>query len=158
MVLATFVMIMLFIFYSFRSPKWSLISLIPLLVGFSWLFGLMLLFGLKFNFYNLVVIPAILGIGCDNGVHLAHRFREEGVQASREVLKSTGQHISIGSLTTMLGFAGLLFTQHPGLQSIGVMAVLGIGMTLLSALVLLPSVLQILEKIAGRRSHTEILP
>ena len=158
MVLATFVMIMLFIFYSFRSPKWSLISLIPLLIGFSWLFGLMLLFGLKFNFYNLVVIPAILGIGCDNGVHLAHRFREEGVQASREVLKSTGQHISIGSLTTMLGFAGLLFTQHPGLQSIGVMAVLGIGMTLLSALVLLPSVLQILEKIAGRRSHTEILP
>ena len=92
-----------------------------------------------------MVIPAILGIGCDNGVHLAHRFREEGIGSSGEVLKSTGQHISIGSLTTMLGFAGLLFTQHPGLQSIGVMAVLGIGMTLLSALVLLPSVLQILE-------------
>ena len=62
-----------------------------------------------------------------------------------EVLSSTGQHITIGSFTTMLGFAGLLFTNHPGLQSIGIMAVVGIGMTLLSALTFLPAAVQFLE-------------
>jgi predicted RND superfamily exporter protein len=100
---------------------------------------------LKFNFYNLVVLPAILGIGCDNGVHLAHRYREEGKKSMWEVLSSTGQHITIGSFTTMFGFAGLLFTSHPGLQSIGVMAVIGIGMTLLTALTFLPAMVQFLE-------------
>ncbi|TVQ64674.1 MAG: hypothetical protein EA360_11755 [Balneolaceae bacterium] len=145
MVGATFFIVFIIVLLSFRNLKWSLIALIPLIVGLILLFGLMLMFDLRFNFYNLVVLPAILGIGCDNGIHLAHRFRDEGRRNRREVLSSTGQHITIGSLTTMLGFAGLIFTTHPGLQSIGVMAVAGIGMTLFTALVFLPSIVQVLE-------------
>lgn len=145
MVLATFFIVFLFIWFSFRDIRWTLIALIPLIVGLLWLFGIMMIFGLKFNFYNLVVLPAILGIGCDNGVHLAHRYRDEGRKSMWDVLSSTGQHITIGSFTTMLGFAGLLFTTHPGLQSIGIMAVVGIGMTLLSALTFLPAMVQFLE-------------
>ncbi len=145
MVVATFVIVILCIGLSFQSLRWTLIALIPLVIGLLWLFGILLLFGLKFNFYNLVVLPAILGIGCDNGVHLAHRYRDEGKKSMWDVLSSTGQHITIGSLTTMLGFAGLLFTNHPGLQSIGIMAVVGIGMTWISALTFLPSMVQFLE-------------
>lgn len=145
MVIATFIVVFICIALSFQSMRWTLIALIPLIIGLLWLFGIQLLFGFKFNFYNLVVLPAILGIGCDNGVHLAHRYREEGQGSMWEVLSSTGQHITIGSFTTMLGFAGLLFTNHPGLQSIGVMAVIGIGVTLLTALTFLPSVVQFLE-------------
>lgn len=145
MVAGTFIVVFIFVLFSFRNLKWSLIALIPLVIGLLWLFGVLLLFGLKFNFYNLVVLPAILGIGCDNGIHLAHRYRGEGNRSMWEVLSSTGQHITIGSFTTMLGFAGLLFTTHPGLQSIGIMAVVGIGMTLISALTFLPSLVQILE-------------
>ncbi|MEX0647982.1 MAG: MMPL family transporter [Balneolaceae bacterium] len=145
MVIGTFLIVFVFVYLSFGDFRWSLIALIPLIIGLLWLFGIMLVFGLKFNFYNLVVLPAILGIGCDNGIHLAHRYRAEGNKSMWDVLSSTGQHISIGSLTTMLGFAGLLFTVHPGLQSIGVMAVAGIGMTLVSALIFLPSFVQILE-------------
>lgn len=146
MVTATFVLVFIFMYFSFRSFRWSMMAMIPLVVGFLFLFGIMLLFGLKFNFYNLVVLPAILGIGCDNGVHIAHRYRIEGRESVWHVLSSTGQHISIGSLTTMMGFAGLLFTNHPGLRSIGIMAVAGIGMTLLTALTFLPAMIQILEE------------
>ncbi|PWN06888.1 efflux RND transporter permease subunit [Rhodohalobacter mucosus] len=145
MVTATFIIVFLFIWISFGHIRWTMIALIPLIVGLLWLFGIQLLFGLKFNFYNLVVLPAILGIGCDNGVHLAHRYRDEGRKSMWNVLSSTGQHISIGSFTTMMGFAGLLFTSHPGLQSIGIMATIGIGMTLLSALTFLPAMVQFLE-------------
>lgn len=145
MVAATLLIVFIFILVSFGKLRWSLIALIPLIIGLIWLFGVMIIFGLKFNFYNLVVLPAVLGIGCDNGIHLAHRFRDEGRKNMKEVLRSTGQHITIGSLTTMMGFAGLLFTSHPGLQSIGVMAVVGIGMTLITALTFLPSLVQVLE-------------
>ncbi|MEX0994423.1 MAG: MMPL family transporter, partial [Balneolaceae bacterium] len=145
MVTATFVIVFLFMLYAFRSFRWTIIAMTPLVVGFLFLFGLMLIFGFKFNFYNLVVLPAILGIGCDNGVHIAHRYRDEGKNSMWDVLSSTGQHITIGSFTTMMGFAGLLFTLHPGLQSIGIMAVTGIGMTLLTALTFLPAMVQLLE-------------
>ena len=145
MVGATFIIIYIFMIFTFRSFRWSVISMLPLLVGLLWLFGVMMIFGLQFNFYNLVVLPAILGIGCDSGIHLAHRYREEGKNSMWAVLSSTGQHITMGSLTTMLGFAGLVFTAHPGLQSLGVMAVIGIGMTLLTSITFLPALIQWLE-------------
>ena len=145
MVGATFVIVFLFMLFTFRSIKWTIIAMLPLMIGFLFLFGIMLLTGFQFNFYNLVVLPAILGIGEDSGVHLAYRYREEGKGRLAVVLASTGQHITMGSFTTMLGFAGLLFTAHPGLQSLGIMAVLGIGMTLVTSLTFLPALLQWLE-------------
>jgi len=145
MVGATFLMVFILMLISFRSLRWALIAMLPLTVGLLWLFGIMMLTGMMFNFYNLVVLPAILGIGEDNGVHLAHRYREEGKSSMWDVLSSTGQHVTIGSFTTMLGFSGLLFTNHPGLQSIGEMAVIGIGMTLVAALTFLPALIQWLE-------------
>lgn len=145
MVAATFIFIYLFMLFTFRSFRWSIIAMFPLLVGLLWLFGIMIIFDLQFNFYNLVVLPAILGIGEDSGVHLAHRYREEGKNSMWQVLSSTGQHVTMGSLTTMLGFAGLLFTNHPGLQSLGIMAVVGVGMTLVTALTFLPALIQWME-------------
>ncbi|TVQ70276.1 MAG: hypothetical protein EA363_08175 [Balneolaceae bacterium] len=145
MVAATFIMIFILVYVGFRSFRWTIIAMLPLLIGLSWTFGAMIMLGLSFNMYNLVVLPAILGIGNDNGVHLASRYREEGRKSMSAVLKSTGQHITIGSFTTMLGFAGLLLTNHPGLTSIGVLAVVGIGLTLFSALTYLPSLVQLLE-------------
>jgi uncharacterized protein len=145
MVIATFIMILILMYISFRSFRWTIISMLPLIIGLSWMFAIMILFDLSFNFYNLVVLPAILGIGNDNGVHLASRYREEGKASMWNVLSSTGQHITIGSMTTMLGFAGLLLTNHPGLFSIGLLALIGIGMTLLSAVTFLPALVQFLE-------------
>ncbi|MGK7371114.1 MAG: efflux RND transporter permease subunit [Candidatus Halalkalibacterium sp. M3_1C_030] len=145
MVGATFTIVFLLMIISFRSLRWALIAMLPLVVGLLWLFGIMMITGMMFNFYNLVVLPAILGIGEDNGVHLAHRYRDEGENSMWSVLSSTGQHVTIGSLTTMLGFSGLLFTNHPGLQSLGEMAVIGIGMTLVAALTFLPALIQLLE-------------
>ncbi|TYP95025.1 hypothetical protein LX73_0320 [Fodinibius salinus] len=145
MVGATFTVVFLLMLVAFRSLKWTIIAMLPLTVGLVWLFGIMMLTGMMFNFYNLVVLPAILGIGEDNGVHLASRYREEGSNSMWEVLSSTGQHVTIGSLTTMLGFSGLLLTNHPGLQSIGEIAVIGIGMTLIAALTFLPALIQWLD-------------
>jgi predicted RND superfamily exporter protein len=145
MVAATFLMVFVLMLISFKSLRWAIIAMLPLVVGLLLLFAIMMFTGMMFNFYNLVVLPAILGIGEDNGVHLAHRYREEGKNSMWDVLSSTGQHVTIGSLTTMLGFSGLLFTNHPGLQSLGMMAVIGIGMTLVAALTFLPALIQWLE-------------
>lgn len=98
-----------------------------------------------FNLYNLVVLPAILGIGDDSGIHIAHRYIEDGHGSIGEVLYSTGQHVLVASVTTMLSFIGLLFANHPGLQSLGWMGVVGIGATLLAAFTFMPALIQWLE-------------
>jgi len=146
MIFGTAILVIILMFIAFRSFRWTLIALIPLLMGMLFTFGIMLIFGIKFNFYNIIVLPAILGIGEDSGVHLAKRYIEEGKNSMWKVLSSTGQHVTIGSLTTMLGFSGLLFTSHPGLFSIGLMATLGIGMTWLTSVTFLPALIEWLER------------
>ena len=145
MVGVTFLLVFVLVFVSFRSPRWTLIAVVPLLVGLSWMLGLMELFGIPLTFYNLVVLPTVLGIGNDGGVHLTHRYREEGRGSIRRVLRSTGEHVTMGALTNLIGFGGLLLSGHPGLRSIGVLAVVGIGGTLAATLVFFPALLQVVE-------------
>jgi predicted RND superfamily exporter protein len=61
------------------------------------------------------------------------------------VLRSTGEHVTMGTLTTAIGFGGLLLSFHPGLNSMGVLAALGLGTTLLAAVGFLPGLLQWME-------------
>ncbi|MEM1125089.1 MAG: MMPL family transporter [Bacteroidota bacterium] len=155
MIGATFLIVLVLMGINFRSVRWAALAVVPLVVGVLWMLLLMEIFGLRLNFYNLVVLPAVLGIGNDAGVHLVHRYREEGRGSIRRVLRSTGEHVAMGSFTTMIGFAGLLLSFHPGLKSIGILAVIGIGATLLAALLFLPALLQELER---RRDVPEAAP
>ena len=145
MVLATLLIVVLLMFLNFNTLRWTLLALLPLMVGILWMLLLVELLDARLNFYNLIVLPAVLGIGNDAGVHLVHRYMEQGRGSILSVLRSTGEHVAMGSLTTMIGFAGLLLSFHPGLQSIGQLAVIGIGATLAAALLFLPALLQWLE-------------
>jgi len=96
--------------------------------------------------FNIVVIPSVIGIGVDNGVHIYHRYKEEGPGSLSHVLRNTGSAISMTTLTTIVGYSGLILARHPGLNSIGNLAVIGISATYLTAMVVLPALLQFFEK------------
>ena len=145
MIGGVFLIIALLMLLHFRDVRWAFMALTPLVVGILWMLLVMQVFGMMVNFYNMIVLPAILGIGNDNGVHMVHRYREEGKRSIGTVLRSTGEHIFIGNLTTAVGFGGLVLSFHPGLNSIGTLAVAGFGTTLLAALVFLPALFQWME-------------
>lgn len=145
MVAATFVIILILMLVNFRSVRWAVLAIVPLVFGMLWLLGTMAIFKIQLDFYNLVILPAILGIGNDAGVHLVHRYREMGQGSIIDVIHSSGEHVVMASLTTMIGFGGLLVSQHPGISSIGKLAVIGISCTLIAAVVFLPALLQWLE-------------
>ena len=145
MVQITFALVFVLVFVSFRSIRWTLAAILPLVVGILWMLAVMAIGSIELTFYNLVVLPTVLGIGNDGGVHLTHRYQEEGKGSIRRVLRSTGEHVTMGAVTNLIGFAGLLLSNHPGLRSIGVLAVAGIGATLAATLIFFPAALQILE-------------
>jgi uncharacterized protein len=78
-------------------------------------------------------------------VHLTHRYEELGKGSIMEVMRTTGEQCFITSITTMIGFLGLLFSFHPGLRSIGELALIGMITLLYTAFLLLPALKQVLE-------------
>jgi uncharacterized protein len=65
-------------FLTLRRLGDTLLAVLPLALGMLWTAGWMWLFDLPFNLANLIVVPLIIGIGLENGIHIVHRFREEG--------------------------------------------------------------------------------
>lgn len=153
MVWVTALLVLLIMSLEFRSPRWTALSLVPLVVGMLWMLAGMEAFGVGLTFYNLVVLPTVLGVGEDGGVHIVHRYRELGPGSVMRVLRTTGEHVAMSSVTTLIGFAGLTLSFHPGLRSIGILAVLGIGSTLVAALLFLPALLQVIEDLRARRKN-----
>ncbi len=155
MIVLTSGVLLLILLLTFRSWRYTLLALFPLVIGVIWMVGLLMATGVQLSFYNLVVLPAMLGIGVDGGVHIVHRFIEDGRGSIRHILSSTGEHVFVGSLTTLVAFAWWLFSHHPGLNSIGQLAVMGIGSVLIAGLVVLPALLQFIENRGHKRRPEE---
>lgn len=139
--------IALFVYLDFRSVKKTLLILAAILTGVFWLLGIMALFQVKFNFYNIIIIPAVMGMSIDNAIHLLHRYEELGRGSLFRVMASTGLSCLLASLTNAGGFVGLLWSVHRGLFSIGLLSVLGVITCLASTLILLPALLGLLERV-----------
>lgn len=153
----TVTVVFLIVMIDFRSLRAALLVMFPLICGAIWMCGVMFVAGMKLNFYNMVALPTIIGMGIDNGVHLYHRYREEGEGSLMLVLRSTGGAMFVSMLTTMVGFFGLKMATHPGLNSIGLLAMIGLIASFITAVVVLPAILQTLEGRA-RAEADEVLP
>lgn len=152
----TVVVVFLIVMADFRSLRSALLVIFPLACGTVWMCGSLYLQDLKLNFYNMVALPTIIGMGIDNGVHLYHRYREEGPGSMPVVLRITGGAMFISMLTTMVGFFGLMMATHPGLNSIGRLALIGLLTCFVAAVLVLPAILEVLEGGRVRRGKGEV--
>jgi predicted exporter len=120
-----------------RSARRAMVPLLPLVVGLCWLAAVMWLTGFRLNLYNMVMLPAMVGIGVDSGIHLYHRFLEDVAgnrpDGGREQLDSTNGAVAMSAVTTMVAFGSMSLSAHGGLASLGWLALLGLGAVLLSA-------------------------
>lgn len=138
--------ILVLIALHFRNVKETLFILLALGCGIMWMLGIMATFDIRLNFYNMIIIPAMIGMGVDNSVHVVHRFEELKHRSIMAVLRTTGGAALMASLTTILGYSGMCYAHHPGLRSIGFMAIIGMGTCLVGSLFLLPLLLQLFLK------------
>ncbi len=124
----------------FRNLKYLILSILPLAAGLSILGGMMVLLGIKFNFLNIMVVPMIIGIGIDDGIHFANTLRYPEEDRLFKGLAQTGRAVVITSLTTIAGFGSIILSHYPGLQSMGAVAVIGIAACLSSSIILMPAI------------------
>jgi predicted RND superfamily exporter protein len=118
--------------------------LLPLIVGIIWILGIMRIFKVPFTYFNIAIVPTLIGIGIDDGIHLYHRFKEEKYTNLLGVIKTTGMAMFFTSFTTAIGFGSLIFAKFKGLRSIGWLALIGITTTFVVTVTVLPALLQII--------------
>ncbi len=133
----------------FRSFRFALIAMIPLVIGSILMLGLLKLFGQQLTFMNVMAVPLIVGIGIDDGVHVLHRYRREGPGSIALVMRSTGRAVLITSLTTMIAFGSFIFATYRGLGSMGTLLFLGVGSCFLATFIILTAIITLTERKKG---------
>jgi len=144
-VLLTLLIVFLLLYADFKKLRHALMAMVPLACGVFWMVGLMHLIGMKLNFINLIGLPLIIGIGIDDGVHIIHRWRNEGKGRIFTVFSSTGKAILLTTLTTLFAFGSLVFSIFRGWASFGGALAVGVAACFLTTVLILSGILGIIE-------------
>lgn len=132
------------LFMMFKNLKDAFITTIPLLVTLYTTLGLLPILGEELNIFSIVAFPVLIGIGVDSGVHLLHRIKTTQDKDLPYILSHTGKAIMMTTITTLIGFGSLYFTNHPGLSSFGLTTIIGMSLCLVITITLLPALHRLL--------------
>ncbi len=119
----------------YRSFLKATLAVAPLLLTIGILLTIRSVFMFEINLYNVIVFPIIIGVGADNGIHLVDSLIKKRSEFLGYFLSIRFPVLAACSITTILGFIGLLFIDHPGMESVGILALAGISVTLFATYV-----------------------
>lgn len=112
----------------------TVITFLPMAIGWIWITGLSAILGIHFNFVNIVLATFIFGLGDDFAIFMTDGLVNRYLKG-REILKEHKTGIVLASLTTIVGTGALFFAKHPAIHSIAAVSVLGIAIILFITLV-----------------------
>lgn len=130
-------------YIDFRNLLDAFLSLLPVTAGFITTLGIMWLADVSINPANVMVLPLLFGIGVASGIHIMHRYKQERYARPLGLSEGTSKGIILTSLTTIFAFATMLLAQHRGIKSLGFVLSVGVSLTLVASLLLMPAVLEL---------------
>jgi predicted RND superfamily exporter protein len=119
----------------------TLIALGPLLLAVLLTQASTVVLPVPFNFGNVIVLPLLLGIGVDSGVHMVSRASQLAGPPGALLATTTARAVLFSALTTSASFGSLAISSHGGVSSLGVLLVIGMLWVLAANLLLLPALL-----------------
>ncbi len=134
----------LFLAFTLKPFSRAVLVFANLLVSLILLAGILKVFGIRLNVMNIAMIPVVLGTGIDCFIHFSHRFDEEKNLPS--IILSETSPIFISSLTSIIGFGGLVLTSSSGLRSVGWVAAMGLAIVTLMCVIVFPRCLMIFSR------------
>jgi uncharacterized protein len=121
-----------------RNIKNTLLILLPLLMTAILTGASTVIMDNPFNFANIIIIPLLFGLGVDGGIYIMYRLRNPAEEAS--VLRtSTARGVVFSGLTTLCSLVSMAFTPHLGLASMGQLLAIGLILTIVCTLIILPA-------------------
>lgn len=121
----------------FKSFKYTLLALLPLIFTLTFMVGIMVLTKQQFNMLNFLSVLLVIGIGIDDGVHILHHYKE-GQRDIAKLFASVGRAISLTTMTTVFGFGSLMFSSYRGIATLGKTLSIGVTLAFIMTVVILP--------------------
>lgn len=141
--IASGILILLLLFWYFRSLLMPVLFLLPALAGGIFAGGLLGWMKGEISIISIATASVLLGIIVDYSFHFFSHWKH--TYSIRETVKEISGPLITGSFTTVAALAALCFTGSPVLRDFGLVASAGLGGAALFTLVFLPQILQFIS-------------
>lgn len=146
--------LVLVVSFFLESRRWFLgiITIAPVALVVLWTYGLMFATGIPFGPVTATIAALAIGIGVPFTIHIARRFQEDRRAnydmdtAMRLTMRHTGGALAGSAFTTMAGFGVLITSSLVPFRQMGQVTVYAIGLSLLAAVLVLPSMLALWDR------------
>jgi len=134
----------LIFFFFFRSFRATFISLIVVLFGVMWTFGILGLLRYEITVLTALIPPLIIVIGIPNCIFLINKYQHEvkshgnKVKSLQRVITKIGNATLMTNVTTASGFATFILTESKLLKEFGIVASLSILAIFILCLLIIP--------------------
>jgi hypothetical protein len=124
--------------------------ILPLILAATLTTAAGVVLGVPFNYANVIVLPLLIGLGVDSGIHLV--LRNEHMKHGEDVYgTSTPRAVVFSALTTIASFGSLMLSPHRGTASMGELLSIAILFSLLCALIVLPAAFRLGQRMNVRK-------
>lgn len=142
-VIALFVAITLFI--AFRNAGSVIVTFSALAVAVVWTFGAMGALRIPLNTINLAVVPLIMGVGIDYGIHMMNEFQEyraKGMSPEKAWTMAGGGSafaLFVGALTTVAGLVVMIASPSLLVAQLGILGNIALAACYILAILFIPA-------------------
>ncbi len=147
--IGTFILAALFVtslifFFFFRSFRATLISMVIVVIGVMWTFGILGLLEYEITVLTALIPPLIIVIGIPNCIFLINKYQHEvkkhgnKAKSLQRVISKIGNATLMTNVTTASGFAAFIITDSKLLTEFGIVASLSILAIFILCLLIIP--------------------
>ena len=124
----------------------TLLVMAPLILAGLFTMASTVLTNTPINYANIIALPLLLGLGVDNGIHMVEKLHHSLSEEQNIYQSSTARAMFYGALTTASSFAGLAFSPHQGIASMGLIITIGIFWIMTCTFIVLPALSKLVLK------------
>lgn len=160
------VVVLLTLYFSFKTMDGTLLPLITVVMSTSWTMGLMSIFHVTFTLVSSVIPVALIAVGSAYGIHVLNHYyvaldmtegeldKEKYRNAVFSGLKEVMRAVLLAGITTVIGFISLISSPIAPLHSFAVFTAIGVTISLILAITLIPAILLLKDykKVQERRN------
>ena len=145
-----FILIILFLYISFRSFWGIWIPTLTLVVCVIWAVGTMTVLGFSVNILTILLPTIMFIVGISDVIHIFSKYLEllrngyKKTEAIKATIKEVGFATLLTSVTTAIGFATLLTAGISAISDFGIYTAIGVILAFVVAFTLLPAILYLL--------------
>lgn len=137
----------------------GLVTITPVVLVVLWTYGLMFATGIPFGPVTSTLAALAVGIGVPYTIHITRRFLQDRKahadrdEAMRSTMRHTGGALAGSALTTVAGFGVLVTSSLTPFRQMGQVTAYAIGLSLIAAVMVLPSMLSLWDRFHSRGRH-----